>query len=415
MPQIQQPIEQSAARGLNGGLLFLLAGLAALGALSTNIILPSFPAIAEALSATRPQLGLTLTTFFIAFALGQLVVGPLSDRIGRRPLVIGGLIVAVVGSAVCALAHDMTTLIVGRIIQAFGVCAASVLSRAIARDLFDGPALARVLALVLVAMAAAPGFSPLIGGALNTWLGWRAAFVLVGLLAVVLTVHYDVSVGETHRADNRSADSAGAVARAYVRLGRNGLFIRPAASVGLVIGALYAFFAATPAILIGALGLSPLQLGQFFAATDFVVFGAGLLAPRLAAAKGARPITIAGFAIAFGGGILLLFGSGGTGLVPFALSVTVFLFGMGLANPVGTALALQPFGREAGLASALLGFLQMGFAAISTALVSSITLEPAASLGLVMSGAAALALLIFVTAPKIRVVENAVRVQEAAC
>ena len=143
------------------GLIALLAALAAIGSLSTNIILPSFPAIAMGLGASGSQLGLTLSIFFIVFAAGQLVVGPLSDRYGRRRLVIGGLLTFCAGGVLCALASDISVLVFGRAIQAAGVCAASVLARAIARDLFEGETLSRVLAMIIVAMAAAPGFSPL--------------------------------------------------------------------------------------------------------------------------------------------------------------------------------------------------------------------------------------------------------------
>ena len=123
---------------LTAGLVGLLAVLAALSTLSTNIILPSFPSIGATLGVTTRELGVTLSSFFVAFALGQLVVGPLSDRYGRRPLVLGGLLILMIGSIIAAIATDLSVLVVGRVVQALGVCAASVLSRAIARDLFEG-------------------------------------------------------------------------------------------------------------------------------------------------------------------------------------------------------------------------------------------------------------------------------------
>jgi MFS transporter, DHA1 family, multidrug resistance protein len=387
--------EPAAERKLTAGLLALLAGLAAIGALSTNIILPSFPSIGSALNVPTRDLGFTLSSFFIAFAIGQLFVGPLSDRYGRRWFVLGGLTVFIIGSAVCGGAESFPMLIVGRIIQALGVCAASVLSRAIARDLFDGEALAKALSLTMVAMAAAPGFSPLLGSALDAQFGWRAAFVAVGASGAVLAAYYALSAGETHPPDRRSAASLSATMRAYRGLLADARFILPALAVSLIIGGLYAFFAAAPAILMLSLGLSALQLGLFFATTVFVVFAGGLLAPRLAHKWGARSIAVIGIVLAMlGGGFLLAISEAPT-FPGFAAAIAVFLLGMGLVNPLGTALTLHPFGRQAGLASALLGFLQMACAATGTALTTALPLSPLGALSVILTGGSTLALIIF--------------------
>jgi DHA1 family bicyclomycin/chloramphenicol resistance-like MFS transporter len=348
---------------LTGELLLLLAGLAALGALATNIILPAFPAMGAELGTSVKDLSATLGIFFVAFAAGQLFVGPLSDRFGRQHLVLCGLVTFVVGSAVCALASSLPQLIVGRVVQALGVCATSVLSRAIARDLFEGEALAHTLSRIMVAMAAAPGFSPLLGGALNSLLGWRATFAAVSALAVLLGLHYVLRLGETHPADRRLALSLTGVMGTYTQLLRDRRFIAPALSVSLVIGSLYSFFAMAPALLMEGFGLSPFGLAMFFASTVLVVFGAGFLAPRLARRWGAMRAAQVGIGIALTGSIALLVGP--QEVTYFSAALTVFLLGMGLINPLGTAIALQPFGHIAGAASAMLGFLQMGCAALA--------------------------------------------------
>ena len=270
------------SRKLTGQLLLLLASLAALGSLATNIILPAFPEMAGELRTSVKDLSATLASFFVAFAVGQLFVGPLSDRFGRKWLVLGGLVVFVVGSAVCALADSLSQLVVGRIVQALGVCATSVLSRAIARDLFEGETLARALSLIMVAKAAAPGFSPLLGGALSSVLGWRSTFGLVAVMAVLLGMLYASSLGETHGPERRVPLSITSIMTTYGQLLRDRRFIAPALSVSLVIGSLYMFFSMAPAILMAGFGFSALGLSVFFASTVFVVFGAGILAPRLA-------------------------------------------------------------------------------------------------------------------------------------
>lgn len=383
------------ARRLTGGTLALLAGLSAIGTLSTTIILPSFPAMARDFDVTTRQLGLALSSFFIAFAIGQLLIGPLSDRFGRRWLVLGGLMVFAAGCVVCALAPSFPALILGRVVQALGVCAASVLSRAIARDLFEGEALARALSLTMIAMAAAPGFSPLLGSGLDVAFGWRWTFLLVGAAGLLLGLRYLAALGETHPPDRRSAHTPRSIAAAYGQLATNRSFLMPAVAVSCIIGGLYAFFGASPAVLLGVFGLTPLHLGLLFAATVVVVFAAGLLAPRLARRFGARRVALAGIVIALGGGSILLASSGTPNLPLFTTGVTVFLFGMGLVNPIGTAMALQPFGQQAGLASALLGFFQMGCAALGTWLSTSLPLPTMAALGVILVGGSLAALAAF--------------------
>jgi len=393
---MRKPIEST--KSFSGELLLMLAGLAALGSLATNIILPAFPSMGAELGTSVKGLSATLSTFFVAFALGQLFVGPLSDRFGRTPLVVSGLCVFVVGSAVCAFATNLPQLIVGRVIQALGVCATSVLSRAIARDLFEGDALARALSLVMVAMAAAPGFSPLLGGIFNSFLGWRATFGVVGVLAILLGIHYVSRLGETHSSDLRRPLALSAVAATYKALLTDRRFIAPALSVSLVLGSLYLFFAMAPAILMEGFGFSPLQLALFFASTVFVVFGAGLLAPRLAHRFGAMRAARAGIITAFAAGAALL--ATPEQVYYFSAALTVFLIGMGLINPLGTAVTLQPFGQNAGAASALLGFLQMGCAAISIAITSALPLSPYLAFSAVIATSMLMALVTFGAAVK---------------
>ncbi|MCD5987191.1 multidrug effflux MFS transporter [Pseudomonas sp. CDFA 553] len=387
LPPISQP--------LTGRIVALLAGLAAISTLSTNIILPAFPVIGEDLGVGARELGLTLSSFFIAFALGQLVVGPLADRYGRKKLVLGGLAIFVVGTVIGGLATTLDTLIVGRVIQALGVCAASVLSRAIARDLFEGEALARALSLTMIATAAAPGFSPLAGSLLSVTLGWRAIFILVGLAAISLAFFYVRDLGETHPADRRALHSTKNVVQTYWRLMLDRRFILPALSMSLLMSGLFASFAAAPAILMKGIGLTSLQTGLYFACTVFVVFAAGMAAPRLAHLYGSRLITTLGIACALTGAGLLLAGPSDPGLGWYALSMVTFLWGMGLANPLGTAITMGPFGNVAGMASALLGFFSMGAAALTTWLVSVLTVAPVTALGGVQTTVCLIALALF--------------------
>jgi DHA1 family bicyclomycin/chloramphenicol resistance-like MFS transporter len=381
---------------LSGNLLFLLVGLAALGSLATNIILPAFTQMGAVLGASERELALTLSSFFFVFALGQLVVGPLSDRFGRKSLVLVGLVTFVAGSIACAFASTLGFMIAGRVLQALGACATSVLARAIARDLFDGEALGKALALIMMAMAAAPGFSPLIGNTITTYLGWRFIFLFVAGFAIALAVHYHRGIAETHPADRRTHLTLSGVASVYRALATDRRFILPALSVSLVLGGLYTFFATAPSIFAHELGLTGFQLAVFFAATVIIPFAAGYLAPRLAHRWGQPATAMAGLVSTVFGSVSMLASAGVPELSTITMSLALFLFGMGLVNPLGTAISLQPFGERAGSASALLGFLQMGCAAIGSAMGSILPFSPTIALAVTITANSLLASLVFV-------------------
>ena len=402
-PTQRQPINVLSSQAADQpglSVLVLLASLAALGTLSTNIILPSFPSMGAELGISSREMGLTLSYFFVAFAVGQLLVGPLSDRYGRKWLVIGGLLIFSLGSLLCAYASNLETLLAGRVVQALGVCAASVLSRAIARDLFEGETLARSLALIMVAMAAAPGFSPLLGSASDSYLGWRATFGIVGIVGILVAIGYARTLGETHAPERRQLVTAAAITSQYLRLMADPRFARPALAVSLIVGGLYAFFGAAPAVLMVDMGLSSVELGLLFAGTVVVVFASGLMAPRLAHRWGAERVAVSGIALALLGGTAIYLVQDQHNLVTFTLALTIFLAGMGLVNPLGTALTLQPFGQQAGAASALLGFLQMSCAALGTWATSALPFTAAAAMGLVLTVFSLLALFIFAVVRK---------------
>ena len=379
----------------------VLATLAAIGTLATNILLPSLPQMAASLHVTTAAVTASITVFLAVFAVGQLAVGPISDRYGRRVPVLTGFVVFVAGSIWCGIATDLPSLLVGRVIQAAGACSTSVLSRAIARDLFSGAALGRAMALIMIAMAAAPGFSPLLGGALDHSFGWRSEFVFVGIFAAIAAVAYSVVLGETHRS-TRTPLNPRAIAMSYLGLSADRRFLVPAATVALIMGGLFAMFSAAPRVLIEGLGFTPIQLGLFFAGTVMIVFGAGMLATRLAPRFGLDRSVQVGLLLAATGSIaILLVSMFDARFLPFLGAMSVFLLGMGIVNPLGTAQALSPFGEKAGAASALLGFSQMMGAATGVWLAATISHEAMFALGIVLSVASLLALLLYTMRKKV--------------
>jgi DHA1 family bicyclomycin/chloramphenicol resistance-like MFS transporter len=324
-----------------------------------------------------------------------LLVGPISDRYGRRMPVLAGFAVFIIGSIWCGVSTDLSSLLVGRAIQAAGACSTSVLSRAIARDLFSGAALARALTLVMIAQAAAPGFSPLLGGGLDYFFGWRSEFVFVGAFAVLSAFSYVLVLGETHNTTRIPLNPL-AVSATYLKLSVNRHFLIPAATVGLIMGGLFSIFSATPRILIEGYGFTPIALGLFFAGTVLVVFGSGMLAARLAPRFGLDRAIRYGLLIAFIGSIAVLATAYFHGnVVTFIAATCVFLLGMGVVNPLGTAQALSPFGTHAGAASALLGFWQMMGAAIGVSLSATIVPQAALALGIVLGAACLIAIVLY--------------------
>jgi DHA1 family bicyclomycin/chloramphenicol resistance-like MFS transporter len=369
----------------------VLAALAATGTLATNILLPSLPQMAASLKVSTASVTSAITIFLATFAIGQLVVGPVSDRYGRRWPVLIGFVVFLAGSLWCGLSTDLPSLLIGRVIQATGACATSVLSRAIARDLFSGAALARAMALIMIAMAAVPGFSPLLGGALEQFFGWRSEFAFIGLFAALAAVAYGMVFGETHYSTRIPLDPL-AIAKTYFGLSTDRRFLVPAATVSLIMGALFAVFSAAPRVLIEGLSFTPIQLGLFFAGTVMVVFAAGILATRLAPRLGLNRSIRGGLAAAAVGSIaILLVSSFHATFLPFLAAMCLFLLGMGIVNPLGTAQALSPFGEKAGAASALVGFWQMMGAAIGVFMAATVSHEAMLALGLVLTVASLLA------------------------
>jgi DHA1 family bicyclomycin/chloramphenicol resistance-like MFS transporter len=252
--------------------------------------------------------------------------------------------------------------------------------------------------MIIVAMAAAPGFSPLLGGVAEEFLGWRMTFMVVGAIGLALAIWHATQLRETLAAARQTSLSIGPIFATYGKLLVDTRFVRPAMVVACMTGGLYGFFATAPAILMGALGLGSLELGLYFAATVPVVFAAGLLAPRLSRRWGAQRMIQVGMTLALAGGFLVWAASARdpAGLMSFTAALCVFLFGMGMANPLGTALSLTPFGAHAGSASAMLGCLQMSGAAVGAAIVTRLSgSSPMATLGLVIAASQILAIAAF--------------------
>ncbi|HSV50679.1 MAG TPA: multidrug effflux MFS transporter [Burkholderiaceae bacterium] len=341
------------------GLLVSLTVLVMLATLATNLYLPSLPGIAAEFGADAGGARASLTAFLAAFAVAHLFWGPVSDRWGRRPVLMAGVVLYTLASAACSVAPNLEFLLVARALQGVGACAASVLVRAIARDWYKGAELARALAIILTLMTAAPGFSPLLGGIIEMTLGWRADFVLlalVGACAIVLTWR---SIPESNVA--RAAPlSVRRLLSDYRRIATTPEFLGPTLATSLGVGGLFAFFASAPTIFIAHLGVSPALFGVVPAVLVFALFAGGAASAGLRRRFGANgAILIAALLMVAGGaGMSVLFLAREVGWMEVLLPLVLYLPGIGIVNPVATAAAMEPFPHNAGTAAALNGFFQ---------------------------------------------------------
>ncbi|MCW8862034.1 MAG: multidrug effflux MFS transporter, partial [Rhodospirillales bacterium] len=338
----------------------------AFGPVSTDLYLPSLPAMQDAFGVDVGTVQLTLSVFLAGFAVAQLIYGPLSDRHGRRPTLIAGIVLFFAASLICAFAPSIEVLLSGRFFQAVGAGAGPVLGRAIVRDLFDREEGARVLAFMSSAMALAPMVAPIIGGQLHVAFGWRANFIALAVLgAVALSLVWRM-VQETNRYADPSATQARTIAANFRVLLRNREFLGYTLSVMFSYGALFAFISGSSFVLIGVLEVPPQYFGFCFASVVI-----GYVSGAFAAGKLARRIGVGGiirfgsFLIAFGGVVLAgLAWAGVSHVLAVILPMSVVFCAVGFVMPTSMAASIAPFPKMAGAASSLMGFCQLSSGAL---------------------------------------------------
>lgn len=389
-----------AASAGHSRLLFgLIIGLVAIGPLSTDLYLPSLPAIGQSLGANVAATQLTLSVYMAAFALVQLVYGPLSDRFGRRPIVLGGIALYVLASAACAVATSIETLIAARALQAAGACAGVVLGRAIVRDVYGREGAARMLALVGSVMAFAPAAGPILGGIVEVNFGWRWNFALLVALASALLALLALYLVETNAQRDPTALELGRMQRNYATLLGDRRYLGYALCVAFGYSGLFAFISGSSFVLIGDLGLSPDTFSYFFAACVVGYFTGAQLAAHFTLRLGIDRMLIFATSIKLLGGAGMLAATLAGAVTPdivgaacLVAPMALYMCGMGMGMPNGQGGALGPYPHMAGAASALMGFLQMACAAlVGIAFGHLHDGTPLALAGLVMFCAAAVA------------------------
>lgn len=351
--------------------IVLLASLVSIAPFAIDTYLPALPTLAAAFHDTPAAAERTLATFFLGFAFGQSIVGPLTDRFGRKRPLYFGLGVFVFASFACALAPNLAMLSALRLLQALGACVGGVVSRAVVRDLFEEQEGAHVLSRMILVMGLAPLLAPIVGGYFLKWFGWQSIFYLLGGVGAAILLLAHIRLAETHDRANVRELHLGRIFSDYAHLLRSRHFLGYGLGAGISSAGLFAYITASPHVYIDVFHVKPENFGYLFGinALGFVAISqtnAALIRrfPLRRLMTGAQMVQAAG------GTVLLIDAYTGFGGL-WGIVVPLFFYTPfnGAVMPPATALAMQPHRERAGLASALIGTLQFGASSIASTVV----------------------------------------------
>lgn len=365
--------------------IWLLVAMMFVGQIATTIYLPGLPGIALDLDISVAIAQTLVPAYLAAFAIAQLVVGPLSDRFGRRPMIIAGVGLFTVASLACAIAPDILSLLIARIAQAFGACATLVIGRAMIRDTSSGVAAAQAMAYLAIALGVGPIAAPFIGGYLTVWFGWESTFIATALTGAGVLACVIPLLKETLPGASRAPPSAGQLIAAYRLLVRNRIFMAYSLAVAFASGAIAAYMTSAPIVFIVMMDVSPQLFGVFIMILPPLFMIATYIARRLVNHISIDRIILIGVSLSAAGG-LIQFIAGILAVTtpwPVLLGIAVSNFGTGFvfANCFAQALnAVSP--AIAGTASGLGGFIHMGWGALVAIAVASMTPTSSLQMGI---------------------------------
>jgi len=353
-------------------IILILGALATISPFSIDMYLPGFPAIASDLKTTIDQVQLSLTSYFVGIAFGQLLYGPLLDRYGRiKPLYIG-LVGYVLASFGCALTSSVDALIIARFVQALGGCVGMVAAQTLVRDLFPVNKTAQAFSLITLVIAVSPMIAPTVGGYVSAGIGWHWIFIILAFITalIILAVHFYLPRGKAPDASLSLAPAA--VLGNFRIVVKNDQYLIYSLAGGLGTAAPFAYIAGSPDVFINIYGVTEQQYGWIFGGLAVAIIGSTQLNHILL--KRFKSEELVKVALLYQGvaGTLMVAGTlyGGLSLPGMLVLMFIFLSGHGIIGPNATALSLAPFSKYAGSAAALLGSWRMGTGALITGLVS---------------------------------------------
>lgn len=358
---------------LSKTLIVLLAATSALGPAAMQILLPALPVIKETFEVSTEVAQLTLSLSMLAIALGTLFFGPLSDKYGRKPVMLFGLSITIAGSIFCFLANTIELLIAGRFIQAFGAAVGLVLARAIVRDVYGPQEAARVIATLVMVMVVAPMLSPALGGELMLRFGWEYVFIVITIACILISLLLIENLPETLKEPVPFTGVAAMISN-YALLFRSRAFCGYAFCVTFVSVLFFSFISAAPEIMVSVLKRPPNEYGYYFVMIPIGFMAGNYFARHFGRSMELNRMISIGAIIGFTGVTLAIalqlmgFHQPIALFAPIALAVC----GNGIALPNAQAAAINEFPKFAGSASGLTGFLQMFFSAIAAQMVAVI-------------------------------------------
>ncbi|WP_444949979.1 multidrug effflux MFS transporter [Micromonospora ureilytica] len=351
-------------------LVLVLGALIAIGPLTIDMYLPALPAITAGLQTTETAVQLTLTGTLVGLALGQLLIGPLSDVVGRRVPLLAGLAAHIVASVLCVFAPNIAVLGGLRVLQGLGVAAATVVATAVVRDLFSGASFARIFSRLMLVMGLAPILAPTLGSGLLGWTDWRGVFAALAVLGALLIVVAAFRLPETLPVARRRHGGVSATLRDYRGLLNDRAFVGLVLVAGLAMAALFAYVSGSSFVLQQEYGLDEQQFGIAFGAGAVGLIGATQFNVRLLRRYTSQQILVSALTGGTAAGLLLVMfaATGVGGLGTLLASLWLVLAAAGLALPNAPALAMSRHSEAAGTAAAMLGAVQFGIGAVSAPL-----------------------------------------------
>ncbi|MEV4949826.1 multidrug effflux MFS transporter [Streptomyces sp. NPDC053755] len=371
-PLVTTPVVAARRAGLL--VTLVLGGLTALPPLSMDMYLPALPEVTQSLRSPAATVQLTLTGCLAGMALGQLVVGPMSDKWGRRRPLLVGMVVYVAATAVCALAPTVELLIAFRLLQGLAGAAGIVIARAVVRDLYDGVEMARFFSTLMLISGAAPIVAPLIGGQILRVTDWRGVFHVLAVIGVLLTVVVWRFLDETLPPERRHAGGVGEALRTMRGLLADRVFTGYMLAGGLAFAALFAYISASPFVVQEIYGASPQTFSLLFGLNSIGLVAVGQINGKLLVGRVSLDKTLGlGLGVILLAAVALVVMTSGVfgdpGLVPIAAGLFVLMSAMGLALPNTNAQALMRTTNAAGSAAALLGTSSFLIGAVASPLV----------------------------------------------